>query len=380
MQNAKKLEALGTLAGGVAHDLNNILSGVVSYPDLLLLDLDADSPLRAPLLTIKKSGEKAADIVQDLLTLARRGVKSRQVINLNQVIHDFLDSPECDKLLLEQDCIRVETQLDENAINILGSEVHILKSLMNIVSNAVDAMPAGGVVSISTKSRYLDVAYNGSETIPEGEYTILKISDQGIGMPKSDLERIFEPFYTRKVMGRSGTGLGMSVVWGTVKDHDGFIDVTTEEGLGTTFKLYFPITRRESEDFETIYIEDYLGQGESILVIDDSKEQRELAMRMMQRLGYSTHMAISGEEALKMMNERVYDLLILDMLMDPGMNGLQTYKKILQIVPNQKAVIASGFAENDMVRETLELGAGSYIKKPYTLENIGLAVRSELDK
>ncbi len=380
LTRAQKMQALGTLAGGVAHDLNNILSGIVSYPDLLLQDIDEGSPLRDPLLAIKQSGEKAADIVQDLLTLARRGVDTRKVVSLNQIVTDFLVSPEYDNILSHHANVRVNSILKPNTLDIVGSEIHIFKSLMNIVTNAADAMPAGGDVTIRTKSRYLDYTYSGFENIPEGEYTTLVISDNGIGMPKSDLERIFEPFYTKKVMGRSGTGLGMSVVWGTIKDHEGFIDIKTEEGSGTTFVLYFPATRKEKEIIESVVIEDYLGQGESILVIDDSKEQRLLAGNMMRRLGYSVSVAASGEEALEMIKENFYNLIILDMIMDPGINGLETYQQILRFASNQKAIIASGFSETDMVRETQRLGAGAYVKKPYTLEKIGLAVRSELDR
>ena len=378
LQNAKKLESIGTLAGGVAHDLNNILSGIVSYPDLLLLDLDADSPLRAPLLAIKKSGERAAEIVEDLLTLARRGVGSRKVIDLNQVVNDILASPENNKLLLTYDDIRIETNLNQNILNIVGSKVHISKTLMNLVTNAVDAMPAGGKAMVATKSCYLDTAHNGYESIPEGEYTTLEISDMGIGISKSDLEHLFEPFYTKKAMGRSGTGLGMSVVWGTVKDHDGYIDIITEEGSGTTIVLYFPVSRSEIEVPESVYIEDYLGKGESLLIIDDSAEQRALAERMMQRLGYEVYTAASGEEAVLLVKKRRYDLLILDMIMPPGMDGLETYKQILEIVPYQKAIIASGYAKSERVHEMQQIGAGSYIKKPFTLEKIGLAARSEL--
>jgi len=374
------MQVVGTIAGGVAHDLNNILSGVVGFPDLLLQDLDDGSPLRPPLLSIKKSGEKAADIVQDLLTLARRGVDTRKIVSLNQIIKDFLDSPEYNKILSNHLRIRLQTVLGNNVLNIVGSAVHISKTLMNLVANAIDAMPAGGEVTISTTSCYIDNAYYGYELIPEGEYTILEVSDEGIGMPQSDLQQIFEPFYTKKNMARSGTGLGMSVIGGTVKDHEGFIDVTTAEGSGTTFVLYFPVTRTEVETLQSVHIDDYLGKGESILVIDDSSVQRTLAEKIMQRLGYSVQTAASGETALAMIEEARYDVLILDMIMDPGMNGLQTYRKILQIVPGQKAIIASGFSETDMVHEAQKLGAGSYIKKPYTLETIGIAVRSELDR
>ncbi|MBW1781455.1 MAG: response regulator [Deltaproteobacteria bacterium] len=380
LQNAKKLELLGTLAAGVAHDLNNILSAFVSYPDLLLLDLDADSTLQGPLLAMKKSGEKAADIVQDLLTLARRGVSSPKVINLNRVVNDFLKSPEYDKILSTRDGIHINADLQEDLLNILGSEAHISKTLMNLVANAVEAMPAGGAVSIETRSTYLDTGHNGYESIPEGEYTTIQISDEGIGISISDLEQIFEPFYSKKMMGRSGTGLGMTVVWGTVKDHNGYIDIITEEGSGTTFALYFPASRAEMEAPSSVYIEDYIGKGESILIIDDSEEQRDLAKRMIQRLGYDAHTAANGEEAVSMIQKRHYDLLILDMIMPPGMDGLETYRKILEIVPDQKAVIASGYAETDRVREAQRLGAGSYVKKPFTLEQIGLAIRTQLEQ
>ena len=235
-------------------------------------------------------------------------------------------------------------------------------------------------MTIATANTYVDKIRQGYEPIPEGEYTVLEISDQGIGMPASDLARIFEPFYTKKTMGRSGTGLGMSVVWGTVKDHDGFIDIQSEEGSGTTFTLYFPATRSENEITTPVYIEDYLGNGESILVVDDSPNQRELAARMMQRLGYAAVTADSGENALEIMANRTFDLVILDMIMDPGMDGLETFKRMRRVMPGQKAVIASGYSESERVREMQKMGAGSYIKKPYTLEKIGLAVRKELDR
>jgi PAS domain S-box-containing protein len=380
LQNARKLESLGTLAGGVAHDLNNILSGVISYPELLLLDMDDGSPLRKPLLAIKKSGERAAEIVQDLLTLARRSVASKKIVNLNHIVSDFIASPEYRKIIGDGNDLTVETNLTEGLLNVAGSEMHISKTVMNLVANAADAMPSGGRITIATRDCYVDKPYTGFEIIPEGEYAILEVSDRGIGMPPSDLEKIFEPFYTKKEMGRSGTGLGMSVVWGTVKDHEGFFDITTEEGTGTTFVLYFPASRAEREVSRSVYIDDYLGKGESLLIVDDAPEQRDLAGRMMQRLGYDVHTAGSGEAAVALIKKETFDLLILDMIMPPGINGLETYRQVLTIVPDQKAVIASGYAATESVREAQRMGAGSYIRKPYTLEKIGLAVRSELDR
>ena len=181
-------------------------------------------------------------------------------------------------------------------------------------------------------------------------------------------------------MGKSGTGLGMSVVWGTIKDHGGYIDINTEEGNGTIFTLYFPISRSNLEDSSTIRIDDYLGNGESILIVDDAPEQRALAKRMMQRLGYAIDTAESGEKAVAKLAERKYDLLVLDMIMPPGMDGLETYRKILKKAPHQKAVIASGYSKTDRVEAAQKLGAGSYVEKPFTLEKIGIAVRQELNR
>jgi signal transduction histidine kinase len=225
LRNAQKMEAIGTLAGGVAHDLNNILSGILSYPDLLLMDLPQDSPLRDPLLTIKKSGEKAATIVLDLLTLARRGVMVKEVTNVNEIISEYLKSPEHERLSLYHRGVKFLTRFDAHLLNILGSPVHLSKVIMNLVFNAAEAMPAGGEVHISTQNLYVDRSGAENDLFSEGEYVVVRVTDQGIGISQKEVERIFEPFYTTKVMGRSGTGLGMSVVWGTVEDHDGFINI-----------------------------------------------------------------------------------------------------------------------------------------------------------
>lgn len=377
---AQKMEAIGTLAGGVAHDLNNVLSGIVSYPDLILTDLPEDSPLRKPILTIQQSGQKAAAIVQDLLTLARRGVVATEVTNLTKIMEIYFKSPECENLKEFHPDAKIEINLEPNLLNIMGSPVHMSKTVMNLVSNAAEAMPEGGNIFISTENRYIDKPITGYD-VKEGDYVILTVSDTGVGISSGDLERIFEPFYTKKVMGRSGTGLGMAVVWGTVKDHKGYIDVQSTKGKGTTFTLYFPVTRKEiREKEEAPPMEEYLGKGESVLVVDDVKEQREIASRILTRLNYAVTSVSNGEEAFDYMKDNSADILVLDMIMDPGIDGLETYKRILELHPGQKAIIASGFSETDRVKETQRLGAGKYIKKPYTLEKIGLAVKRELEE
>ena len=248
LQHAQKMEAIGTLAGGVAHDLNNILGGLVSYPELLLLQLPEDSPLRKSILTIQSSGEKAAAVVQDLLTLARRGVVVTEVVKLNNVIAQYLKSPEYEKLQSYHPTVHMETHLEKDTLNILGSSIHLSKTVMNLVSNAAEAMLEGGTLSISTENRYIDRPIGGYNNVKEGDYVVLIISDTGMGISPDDINKIFEPFYTKKKMGRSGTGLGMAVVWGTVKDHNGYIHVQSTEGKGTTFTLYFPVTRKSLEE------------------------------------------------------------------------------------------------------------------------------------
>ncbi|MBT8364314.1 MAG: response regulator [Deltaproteobacteria bacterium] len=381
LQRAQKMEAIGTLAGGVAHDLNNILSGIVSYPDLLLMDLPADSRLKEPLTTIQQSGLKAAAIVQDLLTLARRGVAIAEVVNLNNIVSEHLTSPEFGKINKFHPGLQVKTDLDPDLLNISGSPIHLSKTVMNLISNAAEAMPGGGTIFISTQNRYLDKPIDGYDEIDEGDYVVLKISDTGIGISPDDKERIFEPFYTKKVMGRSGTGLGMAVVWGTVKDHRGYIDLKSTEGEGTTFTLYYPVTRESLQgDQPTAADFEIKGHGQTILIADDVEQQRNIASLILNKLEYSVNAVSSGEEAVEYIKNNPTDLVVLDMIMDPGIDGLETYKKILEYKPDQKAIIASGFSETWRVKEAQRLGAGAYVKKPYTIENIGQAVAAELGR
>ncbi len=381
LNQAQKMEAIGTLAGGVAHDLNNVLSAQVGYPDLILMDLSDDSPLREPILSIQESGQKAAAIVQDLLTLARRGVVVTDVMNLNQLVDSYINSPEYAKLKSFHQYARIRSNLDANLLNIKGSTVHLFKTIMNLVNNAAEAMLDGGDIIISTQNQYIDKPVKGHATINEGDYAVLKVSDTGTGIASKDIERIFEPFYTKKVMGRSGTGLGMAVVWGTVLDHKGYIDIQSTPNEITTFTLYFPATREEINEEKTATpLEEYIGNGESILVVDDVEGQRNVASDLLTKLDYSVISVASGEQAVDYMKENSVDLIILDMIMDPGIDGCETYKRILKLHPNQKAIITSGFSNTDKVKETQRLGAGEYIKKPYLFEEIGIAVKKELEK
>ena len=378
----EKMQAMGLLAGGVAHDLNNVLSGIVSYPELILMDLPEDSRLKKPIEVMQESGYRAIAIVQDLLTVARGVASTKEPLNLNDIIGDYLNSPEFKKLEQFHPTVTVKTNFDTDLLNIGGSPVHIRKVVMNLVSNASEAIEGSGKgkVMISTMNRYVDRPLRRYDDVNIGEYAVLSVSDDGSGISSDDLERVFEPFYSKKVMGRSGTGLGLAVVWNVIQDHKGYIDVINDDS-GTTFELYFPITRDEISDKDlSIPIKDYKGDGETILVVDDVENQRYISCKMLDTLGYKTKAVSSGEEAVEYLKENTVDLILLDMIMDPGINGRETYERIIKIHPNQKAIIVSGFAETDEVKAAQKLGAGHYIKKPYTIEKIGLAVKEELEK
>jgi CheY-like chemotaxis protein len=273
-----------------------------------------------------------------------------------------------------------KTDLDSELLNITGSASHVNKVLTNLAVNASEAIEGKGTVTISTTNRYLDEPLKGYEDVRTGEYVMLTVSDDGSGIFPQDLDRIFEPFYTKKVMGRSGTGLGLAVVWNSMQDHDGYINIKTSE-RGTVFELYFPVTREETAtEKEEVPLGDYLGHGEKILVVDDEERQREIASGILTKLGYNAETVSSGEAAIRYVKENAVDLIVLDMVMPKGINGLETYEEIIKIHPGQKAIIASGYAKTKEVNMAQELGAGKYIKKPYALEKVGLAVKVALEK
>ncbi len=376
--NSKKMEALGLLAGGVAHDLNNVLSGIVSYPDLLLSRLKETDPLTQPIRTIRDSGEKAAAIVQDLLTMARRGVPQKEIFNVNSVIETYLTSPEFAKLSKSHPGLRVICDLHPDLLNVIGSPLHIKTTIMNMVHNSAEAKAT--ILSIFTGNTYLEGKQARSLNIREGEYIRLTLTDNGIGLSSEDQQRIFEPFYTKKVMGQSGTGLGMAVVWGTILDHQGHITIDSDKGSGTTFNIYLPGTRQMMQQKqEDTSLDTYLAHGETIVVVDDNQEQRYIAQAILEALNYKVYAVDSGEAILEMTTTISPDLILLDMIMENGMDGLETYRRLRNRKPDQKVVIVSGYSESDRVQEALRLGALMYIRKPYLLNTFGKALRKCLD-
>ncbi len=380
LRQAQKMEAIGLLAGGVAHDLNNILSGIVGYPELILRSLpNDDNKLRKQIKTIQQSGQRASAIVEDLLTVVRGTATVKKICNLNTLIKEYLKSPEFLKLNSLYPKITCHSKLNAQNANILCAPIHIKKSLMNLVTNAIEAIDQNGTVEISTELRDIDSILSRKLNIAVGKYIVLGVRDNGPGIAKSDIDHLFEPFYTKKIMGRSGTGLGLTVVWNTMEEHDGSIWVESNNE-STLFQLFFSKAESKQKIFDIAgeTEENLRGNKEYILVVDDEPHVRDLTAGMLERLGYRVDSVCSGELALEYLNKNPVDLVVLDMLMEPGINGYQTYKEILKLYPGQKAIIASGFSESDDVKAAIHCGVSGFIKKPYLMNQLGQAVKQAL--
>ncbi len=376
---SQKMESLGLMVGGVAHDLNNILLGVIAYPEILLKEIPPQSELYEPIKNIRDSGKRAAAIVADLLTLARGIAAPKEPRNLNALIIDYVNSAEGKTLLNRFQNVQCKLDLDNDLLNTVCSDVHIRKVMMNLIINGLEAIVDQGTVTIKTQNLYVDTPVVQNQLLEKGEYVAVSVSDTGHGIDDEDIERIFEPFYTNKVLGKSGTGLGLAVVWGTIAEHNGIINVDSDTS-GTTFTFYLPATRDQLELIpDNSKVDDLYGNGESILVIDDEIQQLDICSKMLTHLGYSVKTAASGEEAVEHCKRHTVDLLILDMIMPPGISGRETYEQIISIHPGQKALICSGFSETADVKRVQELGAGQLIKKPYLLRDLGFSVKQILE-
>jgi PAS domain S-box-containing protein len=370
---AQRLEAAGRIAGQVAHDFNNLLGPIMAYPDLIRDELRRNHPALPYLRDIEKAAEQMAEINQQLLTLARRGHYIQEITNLNeivlQVINDQRSSPET--LVWESD-------LAADLLNINAGPAQLSRAIFNLLGNARDAVGDIGVISIKTENYYVDEVTLAHLNVPRGEYVKVTISDDGHGIVEDILDKIFDPFFTTKSTDKQrGSGLGLSVVQAVVEDHSGYIDLNSTVGEGTAFYLYFPVTRAESEPARRCSA---ASGTESVLVVDDDPVQRKVTVRLLSSLGYRAESVDSGTDALALLKETPFDLLILDMVMPGELDGTDTYLRALEFAPDQRAVLVSGFAESDRVEKAIDSGAGAFIKKPLTRHQLALAVRSELDR
>ncbi len=367
LAKAEKMQAIGLLAGGVAHDLNNMLGPLVGYPALILHQLPADSPLVGTVKRMERAALDSTEIIEDLLTLARRGRYEMKPTSLNQVVTEYLDSTHYMRISSENPAITVTTRLSGTVPQITGSGVHLRKLIMNVVGNAFEAISQSGEIVITTKRVELSHLKSGFAEVVPGAYAVLSIKDSGHGIAVEDRQKIFEPYFSRKCMGKSGSGLGLAVVWGVIKDHGGYYDLFSDVGQGTEFVFYFPA---EASTTDTDGAESAAKCNKTVLIVDDSAIARQQTEQMVQQLGYSAESVANGREALRYLSQRTVDLVMLEMLMEPDFDGLDTYREILRIHPDQKAIVVSGYSETDRVQQLMQMGARALIRKPYTMERL----------
>ncbi|NCC53546.1 MAG: response regulator, partial [Spartobacteria bacterium] len=324
------------------------------------------------------AAKRSAAIIQDLLVLSRRSTRCVAPVMVDQVVASYLQSAGFRDLQDRFPEVSIEVRVSEEPLMVMGSVSHLTQVVMNLVINAFEVIKGPGEVTLECRRVSLDEPYGGFEPIPVGEYCMLTVSDSGTGIPAEDIEHIFEPFFSKKILGQSGTGLGLAVVYGVVKDMDGYVDVFGQEGEGAEFSIYLPITNESATTEQEESIDDYAG-NESILMLDDEPAQRDVARRLLERMGYRVHTVGRFKEALAYFKENIVDLVILDMILGGHYDGMDVYRELHKINPDVKCIIVSGFSASDRVKEAQQLGAGMFVQKPYTTIDIGKAVRQTLD-
>jgi PAS domain S-box-containing protein len=376
LRQSQKMEAVGRLAGGMAHDFNNLLTVISGYTGMLIDTLSESDPRRTDAERVKHAAERAASLTRQLLAFSRKQVLTPAIIHLNMVVSDL--SRMLPRLIGED--VDLAFMPGEQLSYIYADRGQVEQVLMNLVVNARDAMPEGGKITIETKNERLEEKYARQRrgVIP-GEYVMLAVTDTGCGMDTATKARIFEPFFTTKEEGK-GTGLGLATVYGIVKQSDGHISVYSEPGQGTTFKVYFPATsvvrKQEQEAVHT----SREAHGETILVVEDESDVRNMIVRALGRRNYLLLEASNGEEAVELVkrNKNHVDLMITDIIM-PGMRGTEAAQRIVSLVPEMKVLYMSGYTDNAMFHQKL-LDAGTlFIQKPFTLTGLEEKVRYALE-
>lgn len=369
-----RMEALGLMAGGIAHDLKNLFNPVLSYPDFIADKLPPGSELRGPVKRIKKAAAQASELVQNFLALARRGRLELQPLDLNEVVDSYIQSMGCKTLEDRFPRARLAVDLAEALPPVMGLAPQLNSVLMNLVKNGCEAMEGGGEVRVSTSARRLAEPHRGLQQIPRGDYVVLKVEDSGKGMSREEIKKLFTPFTSGKEMGTSGTGLGMVVVAGVIADHHGYIDVESEPGRGTAITVYLRSLGERREERSRLS-----GKGERILLVDDSADDRKELIQRLSSLGYEVIEAIDGREALHYVRYHPVDLLVMDLMLD-NENGIEIYRRILEILPRIRCVLISGGLDHQARENAAALGITGYLNKPAAEEDLALLIRAELDK
>jgi signal transduction histidine kinase len=363
---AQRLEAAGRVAGQVAHDFNNLLAPLAGYPELIQRRYPQDRTVQTYCSAMLEAARVMAEINDELLTLGRRGHFDFEVVDLHALIHTALGE------FSPPPSLKLRLELCPESVMVSGSPAQLLRVLHNLIANAREAMADQGTLILHTARHAL--TENGSGRA--GPFLSLSVSDTGEGVPEAIRDQIFEAFFTTKQGRRRGAGLGLSVVQAVVEDHDGWIELESEVRIGSTFRVWLPLTSAAFAPVAGPSVQE--GSGESILVVDDEL-QRVVMTDLLHSLGYYPCAVASGEEALAVFAQGPVDLVILDMRMT-GIDGTETYRRMRELRPDQRAIVLSGYAETGRVQQALNLGVSAYVRKPVNLEELARAVRTALDR
>jgi len=372
---AQRLESIGALAAGVAHDFNNLLMGIQGNTSIMLMDVEETHPYHERLLMIQNQIERAKQMTNQLLGYARKGKYTVRLFNLNSLIEETAET-----FGRTRKEITIHLDLAQSLLEIEADLGQIEQVLMNLFVNAADAMPRGGDLRIKTGNTTHERIISALYTAKPGNYVSLEVADTGIGMDRDTQQRIFEPFFSTKELGR-GTGLGLASVFGTVKSHGGYIEIESEKQKGTTFRIYLPATRETSK--RTVRSKQKSeGKGDkadptTVLLVDDEQDILTVGRDLLSALGYKVLAARSGEEALKIYAEKqdTISLVILDIIM-PRMGGNDTFDGLKSINPSVKVLLCSGYSIEGEVSRILNKGANGFIQKPFTLEGLDKKIRT----
>ena len=373
LHHSQKMEAIGTLAGGIAHDFNNLLMGILGNASLVLLDIDSSHPYYEKLKNIQQYVQNGADLTKQLLGFARGGKYEVRPTDLNEIIKK---SSEMFGRTKKEVVIHPKYQKNIWTVEIDRGQIN--QVLLNLYVNAWQAMPEGGDLLIQTKNITLDENYVKPSKLKPGRYVRISVTDTGVGMDESTRQRIFDPFFTTREMGR-GTGLGLASVYGIIKNHDGIINVDSEEGEGTTFNIYLPATEKETIQKEHLP-EEVLKGAETVLLVDDEDMIIDACEQLLEEMGYKVLIAKGGKDAIKVYKKNMdeIDMVILDMIM-PDMGGGETYDKLKEINPKIKVLLASGYSIDGQASEILDRGCNGFIQKPFQMENLSRKIKEVLE-
>ncbi|MCX5819456.1 MAG: PAS domain S-box protein [Deltaproteobacteria bacterium] len=371
---ARKLEAVGTLAGGVAHDFNNILMGIQGYASLMMLDLDTHHPHYERLKQIEEQVQSATDLTKQLLGFARGGRYEMRTADMNEIIRKTSSIFGRTKKELT-----VHGRYGKDLWTVEVDRGQIEQVLLNLYVNAWHAMPSGGELYLETSNVVLDESYAALHVVLPGNYVRVSVADTGMGMEEETRKRIFDPFFTTREMGR-GTGLGLAMVYGIMKGHKGFIDVNSKPGHGTTFTLYLPASEKKALEERSVTTEALRG-SETILLVDDEPTVLAVSKAILESLGYTVHGKGSGQEAIAFLREmkNSIDLVILDMIM-PVLSGSETFDRIRELNPSLKVILSSGYSLNGQAQQIMDRGCRGFIQKPFSIARLSRKIREVLEK